>query len=136
MALSDLIILYVEDDNFSRKVMDVLCLDVLGIQKFTTFEDSENFLERALALPEKPNLIFLDIQMRPVDGYEMLKQLRSCSDHKETTVIALTANVMAHDVDQLKNVGFDGLIGKPIMEEVFAEQIETIANGDPVWYIP
>ena len=136
MAISDLVILYVEDDRFSRMVIEVLLTDVLPVRKLVTFENSENFLQRLTALPDKPTLIFLDVQMKPLDGYEVLKLIRSSPDHKDTTAIALTANVMAHDVDQLKKVGFDGLIGKPILEEVFAQLIEMIADGKPVWYIP
>ena len=135
-TIKDLVILYVEDDRFSRKVIEVLLTDVLPVRKLHLFENSESFMERLRGLPDKPSLIFLDIQMKPIDGYEVLKLLRASDDYKETTAIALTANVMAHDVDQLKKVGFDGLIGKPILEDVFAQLIQMIADGKPVWYIP
>ena len=109
IPLKDLVVLYVEDDRSSRKVIEVLLTMVMGIQKLTVFENSENFLEKVTSLPEKPNLIFLDIQIKPLSGYEMLNLLRSQSEYVNKTIIALTANVMAHDVEQLKSAGFDGL---------------------------
>jgi CheY-like chemotaxis protein len=51
-------------------------------------------------------------------------------------VIAMTANVMSHDVEHLKKAGFSGLIGKPILKEVFPQLVKNILNGEAVWYVP
>lgn len=135
-SISDPVILYVEDDRFSRKVIEILFMSVLNLPKLTLFENSENFMERLHKLETKPNLIFLDIQMKPHTGYEVLNMLRAEADFQQVTTIALTANVMAHDIDQLKQAGFDGLIGKPIMDDVFPELVNRILTGEAVWYIP
>lgn len=129
-------ILYVEDDRFSRKVVEVLMGDVMELKNLTVFENSEGFINRVEALSEKPELIFLDIQMKPIDGFQMLEILRSHDGYKSATIIALTANVMAHDVEKLKDVGFDGLIGKPIMSDIFPELVKRILDGEAIWYIP
>lgn len=136
MTIADLIVLYVEDDRMSRTVMQVLLTEVLAVNKLFVFENSADFLTRVQALDQQPHLIFLDIQVQPLDGYQMLAILREQPAYQQTTIIALTANVMAHDVDQLKAAGFDGLIGKPIMEDVFPQLIDMIVNGESVWYIP
>lgn len=129
-------ILYVEDDRFSRKVVEVLLRDVMALSNLTIFENSEGFVTRVEDLPKKPELIFLDIQMKPIDGFQMLEILRSHDSYKSATIIALTANVMAHDVEKLKAVGFDGLIGKPIMSDIFPELVKRIVDGEAIWYIP
>ena len=129
-------ILYVEDDRFSRKVVQVLFDEVMELTKLTVFENSEAFLTKVEALPNKPELIFLDIQMKPIDGFAMLELLRNHNDYRSATIIALTANVMAHDVEKLKQVGFDGLIGKPIMSDIFPELVKRIVDGEAIWYIP
>jgi CheY-like chemotaxis protein len=129
-------ILYVEDDRFSRKVVQVLLGDVMELTNLTIFENSEDFVNRIEALPEKPELIFLDIQMKPMDGFTILDLLRKHDSYKTATIIALTANVMAHDVERLKEVGFDGLIGKPIMSDIFPELVRRVLNGESIWYIP
>lgn len=129
-------ILYVEDDMLSRAVAEILFTQVLGFQHVTTFENSENFIDRLQKLESKPDVIFLDIQMRPHDGYELLEMLRKQPDYADATVVALTANVMAHDVEKLKQVGFNGLIGKPLMREIFPQLVQNIIAGQAVWYIP
>ncbi len=128
--------LYVEDDMNSRMVLNVLISRVMGYESLTIFEDSEDFETRVRALDPKPNIIFLDIQITPLDGYEMLQVLRSIPDYQDATIVAMTANVMSHDVEQLKQVGFDSLIGKPIVKNMFPQLIERIVSGEDVWFIP
>ena len=128
-------VLYVEDDCNSRKVMSLLLERVMKLP-LTVFENSANIMENINHLESQPNIIFLDIQMQPYDGYQVLKLLRADERFQDTTIIAMTANVMSHDVEQLKQAGFNGLIGKPIMKDVFPQLMERILVGEAVWYVP
>jgi CheY-like chemotaxis protein len=128
--------LYVEDDMSSRKVVELLLTKVMGYREVTIFEDSANFMERVRALPQVPDVIFLDVQITPHDGYEMIKMLRSEPAYQEAKIIAMTANVMSHDVEQLQQVGFSGLIGKPVLKENFADLVKKLLGGESVWYVP
>jgi len=127
-------LLYVDDDALSREVMHVLASKVIGAD-ITLLDDNTNFMDRVRDLPAVPDVIFLDIQMRPHDGYEMLKMLRGDSLYKEATVIAMTASVMATDVQALRAAGFNGLIGKPILRQVFPSLLKQILTGEPVWFV-
>lgn len=128
--------LNVEDDTYSREVLALLLSKVMGFQQVAFFENSENFMERLQALPQVPDVIFLDIQIRPQNGYELLDMLRSEPRYQHCKIIALTASVMVQDVKRLQDAGFDGLIGKPIANKVFARLVNNILAGEPVWYIP
>ena len=128
--------LYVEDDMNSRMVLDVLMTRIMEYSALTIFEDSQDFETRVSALDPAPNIIFLDIQIAPLDGYEMLKILRALPAYQDAIIIAMTANVMSHDVEQLKGVGFNSLIGKPIVKDIFPQLVERILSGEDVWYIP
>ena len=126
--------LYVEDDTLSREIMQLL-MEVLGYTDISILAENDNFMDRVQALPHVPDVAFLDIQMRPHDGYEMLQMLRDDPSYKGCTVIAMTASVMATDVDALRKAGFDGLIGKPIMRNVFPKLVQQILAGESVWYV-
>ena len=128
--------LYVEDDLHSREVVGLILNKIMGFTRIEFFEDSENFLEHVLALPEVPDVIFLDIHVRPLNGYEMLSILRADDRFASSKIIALTASVMVQDVARLQETGFDGLIGKPIAHKLFPRLLENIMAGEPVWYIP
>jgi CheY-like chemotaxis protein len=127
--------LYVEDDELSREIMQLLVVKALGYPYLTLFESNVNFMEQVRALPRIPDVIFLDIQMYPYDGYEMLKMLRSDPAYQQCKIIAMTASVMATDVEALRTAGFDGLIGKPIMRQVFPDLLKRILQGEAVWFV-
>jgi PAS domain S-box-containing protein len=71
------------------------------------------------------DLILLDIAMPVMDGCECIKQIRANDSLKDLPVIALTANVMASEVELYNELGFDTYIAKPYER---AHLLETIAN--------
>lgn len=129
------VVLYVEDDQRSRRIMQLLLQDQMGIPHLTLFEDSNNFLGRMAALDPAPNLILLDIHLQPHNGFEMLQMLRRDPQWAETPVIALTASVMNEEVQQLREAGFNSCIGKPLNVDTFPNILEQILNGAEVWSI-
>jgi signal transduction histidine kinase len=65
-----------------------------------------------------PDLIFMDIQMPNMDGVEACKAIKKSNPN--IPIIALTANVMAHDIKKYKQAGFDDCLGKPIdVQEIY-----------------
>jgi len=136
MADSQPSFLDVEHDLLSGEVLGTIFTKILNYSDLTFFENSENFLERMATLPTVPDVIFLDIHIRPNNGYELLEWLRADPKYNDTKIIALTASVMVHDVAQLQKAGFDGLIGKPIAHKIFPRLLENILADEPVWYIP
>lgn len=128
-------ILYFEDDTLSREVMHICLTRGLGYQNITIFEDSEDFEARLEHLSDKPDLIFLDIHMEPMDGFAMLQAIRQNETYGDTKVIALTASVMNEEVKLLKEAGFDGVIAKPLDFDTFPSVMQRILNGEQVWHI-
>jgi CheY-like chemotaxis protein len=125
----------VEDDEFSRTVMELLLMRGLGFTQLTIFEDSSNFISKIEALSLKPDLIFLDIHMKPDDGFALLTMLRSHEGYSDTKVVAVTASVMNEEVKLLKAAGFDGALAKPLDIEFCREFIKRTINGERVWHI-
>lgn len=108
-------ILLVEDDPSIVKGLN-LNLRIEGY-KVLVAEDGERGLE--LALSEAPALILLDIMLPKVNGYEVLKRLRSQERH--TPVIVLTAR--GTEVDKILGLelGADDYVTKPFgLKELLA----------------
>jgi CheY-like chemotaxis protein len=127
-------ILYVEDEARSRRVMQLM-LNRMNIPQVTMFEDSSDFLARAEALDPRPDVILLDIHVRPYNGFEMLAMLRQSELLAQVRIVALTASVMNEEVDQLKTAGFDGCLAKPIDSDAFPEILAQIMRGESIWHI-
>lgn len=62
------------------------------------------------------DLVFMDIQMPVMNGYEAAKQIRSSDreDLKKIPIIAMTADAFADDVTKSKEAGMNDHIAKPI----------------------
>jgi PAS domain S-box-containing protein len=71
--------------------------------------------------PVKYDMIFMDIQMPEMDGYEATRRIRSLDNPKAKTIpiIAMTANVFREDVEKCLASGMNNHVGKPLdLEEV------------------
>ena len=128
------VILYVEDEPLSRKVMRMLAAH-LDLSNVTIFEDSTDIVTRATALDPKPDVIFLDIHMKPYTGFEMLAMLRKTEQFHNTPIVAMTASVMNEEVQQLQTAGFSGCISKPIDIDTFPDTLRRIMSGETIWRI-
>ncbi len=131
--MPDPMFLYVENDEMSREVMRVLLTRGLGYDDVTMFETSADFETHLADLPRRPDVIFLDIHMEPIDGFEMLSVIRRTEFCLDVPVIALTASVMYEEVRRLREAGFDGVIAKPINYEAFSGALSRILQGEQVW---
>jgi CheY-like chemotaxis protein len=127
-------VLYVEDDPQSRTVMQLL-LKRLQVGKLTMLENSQQFLDQMRQLTPLPTLIFLDIHVKPINGFQMLAILRELPQFEQVPIVALTASVMNEEVFQLQQAGFDGCLAKPLDAASFPELIQRILAGEKVWRI-
>ena len=129
------VIVYVEDDENSIFVMKMVVERVMGLQTLRVLPSSADFVARVKEIDVEPDIILMDIHMKPYDGFELLSMLRGDPQFKESKVIALTASVTNEEVSLLKSGGFDGAIAKPLNIDVFPGLIGKIANGENIWFI-
>jgi CheY-like chemotaxis protein len=129
------LLLYVEDDPGSRKVMSVLVSHLAQPVELVIFEDSNDFLNRVHAITREIDVFLLDIHVTPNDGFEMLRLLRSDPHLASKMVIALTASVMNEEINRLKEAGFDGVLSKPLSFSTFPDTINRILAGERIWTV-
>ena len=129
------IVLYVEDEPLSRQVMEMLLTRSLGYKHIAIFENSNNFLARLRDLVPQPNIIFLDIHMKPDDGFTVLSMLRREEQYRDVKIVACTASVMNEEIAMLQQANFDGCISKPIDADYFREFVSRVLEGEHVWHV-
>lgn len=129
-------VLYVEDDPMSRLLLDIVLKEQMGLSDVAIFEDSERFSDRISELDFTPDIVLLDIQMKPIDGFTMLQILHQHASYQGQPIVALTASVMSDEVEKLREAGFNSLISKPITEAEFPNQLYRILAGEAIWAIP
>ena len=125
--------LYIEDHRASRRVMELLLVEVMGFQHLTLVEDTQDILPRLEALHTSFDVIFLDVNLKPHDGYAVCAMLRANVCFQRAKIVGLTASASPSDMRRMQESGFDGAIGKPLSHDTFPEQLERILAGEPVW---
>jgi CheY-like chemotaxis protein len=128
-------VVYVEDDAGSREIMELVLIDLMQLRHVTILEDSTDFMSRIEALMPQPDLILLDIHVRPYNGFQMLEQLRAQPRFAHAPVVALTASVMSEEIQLLKDAGFDSVIAKPVDMDTLPELLERVIRGEQLWRI-
>jgi CheY-like chemotaxis protein len=97
---------------------------------------AENGSEAVRIFSEKPeayHLIFMDVQMPEMDGYEATRQIRALDvpTAKTVPIIAMTANVFKEDIDRCIEAGMNGHLGKPIdVKEIYEKLREYLVNSN------
>jgi len=68
------------------------------------------------ANPDKYDIIFMDVQMPEMDGYEATRKIRAIEvgRSKSVPILAMTANVFKEDVEKCFEAGMNGHVGKPL----------------------
>ena len=107
-------ILVVEDNELNREI-GVEILQMTGAE-VETAENGKIAVEKVEASPKGSyDLIFMDIQMPVMNGYEATAAIRSLPGEKgKLPIVAMTANAFAEDVQLAKNTGMNGHIAKPL----------------------
>jgi len=86
----------------------------------------------ALAISEKPDLIFLDIVLPGMNGFEALRRLRRDPATKTTPIVMISGNELATEQFYAQRIGADDFMKKPFSRsEVFA-RIEKLLDAEKV----
>ncbi|MCL1814537.1 MAG: response regulator [Treponema sp.] len=125
-------ILLAEDVEINREI-------VLALLEPThlTIDCAENGLEAVRLFretPDKYDMIFMDIQMPEMDGYEATRRIRAFEaahspqlweSSKGIPIIAMTANVFKEDVEKCLDAGMNSHVGKPLDFEEVLHMLRT-----------
>ena len=76
----------------------------------------------------QPQMIWMDIRMPVMDGYESAKQIKASDATWDTTIIALTASVPEEEYPNVLAAGYDSLLQKPFTEAEVLEIIKRHLN--------
>ena len=123
-------ILLAEDVEINREIVQALieptqlemdCAEN-GAQAVAMFANS----------PEAYDMIFMDVQMPEMDGYEATRRIRAFDHPRSKTIpiVAMTANVFVEDVTRCLEAGMNDHIGKPLDVEDFFKKLRSHMKND------
>ncbi len=120
-------VLVVEDDLDSRRIL-IVRLRRLGNLEIREASNGVEALQMVRA--EVPDLIFMDLKMPGMDGWEATRAIRSEFPEKRIPIVALTAQALAGDEQKALAAGCDAYLAKPIVHAgVIAQKIQRLLPG-------
>ncbi|WP_235526504.1 hybrid sensor histidine kinase/response regulator [Nostoc piscinale] len=110
------------DDKWENRSVLVNILEPLG---FEILEASDG-LDCLNKIPNfQPDLIFMDLVMTGMDGFEATRRLRLLPNFKEVVVIAVSASVFEFNQQESRKVGCDNFLAKPIQKSELLEKLQV-----------
>lgn len=110
----------VVDDRQTNRQMLVELLHSVGFEPRTANNGKD-----AIALWQEwqPDLIWMDMRMPIMDGYEAARQIKRKARDKGTIIIALTASAFEEHKEQMLAAGCDDFVSKPVSERIIFEKM-------------
>jgi signal transduction histidine kinase/DNA-binding response OmpR family regulator len=113
-------ILLAEDIEINREIVITL-LEPMQLE-IDCAEDGVQTVSMYSSDPEKYDMIFMDVQMPEMDGYEATHRIRALEEedekkgkpHRHIPIVAMTANVFREDIQKCIDAGMDSHLGKPL----------------------
>ncbi len=125
--MANLHALIIDDDAYSLHVMERL-LDQENIS-YTAVADP-TCVEDLLKTLDTVDIVFLDLEMPKLDGYEVLAMLKK---HLDAKVPIVACTVHTAEINNTRRQGFFSFVAKPLDLDRFSDQLNRILNGIPVW---
>lgn len=119
------------DDNPTNLEVLAQMLKMEGVS--STLVTDPSTLESVLAGVPNPDLIFVDLEMPALNGFQVLNRLNNMPHLSGIPVIAHTVHLS--QINEARAYGFHSFIGKPLNFDKFPKQLHDLLKKQPIWVI-
>ena len=127
--MSEIHAVIIEDDAYNMEVLSRL-LESRGV--FCTAIHDARDTERVVQQQDKIDVVFLDLEMPNLNGYEIFNLLQEILD---PTIPIVACTVHISEINTVQDMGFHSFIAKPLDNQRFPEQLDQILNNVQIWEI-
>jgi CheY-like chemotaxis protein len=129
-------IMLVDDDPATNYINEIFLMKTGGVQKILKFTQSKLALSELTILAQKknkddfPEIIFLDLNMPVMNGFEFIDALHKIPGIEElnTSIYMVSSSDYPRDLEKAWAAGIQGFVNKPIgferSQQIIQEAIE------------
>lgn len=128
-------ILVVDDEEYTRRLIRQL-LHQIGVRSIGEAGNGKDALLETLRT--RPDVVFLDVHMKPVGGIEVLRQLRAVKipELAKTPVIMVTGDANAETVGAVRDLAANGYLVKPVALTALKARLDAVIAAHPLMLRP
>jgi len=126
-SLQDIRVMVIDDSNTIRRTAETL-LSKAGCDVVTA---TDGFDSLAKIADSEPDVIFVDIMMPRLDGYQTCALIKNNSQYQETPVIMLSSKDGLFDKAKGRIVGADDYLTKPFSKSELFDVLERFVTNQP-----
>lgn len=123
-------ILLVDDDETSNYISQRIVSKFFTAKQTRMVPNGQRAIEFIESYCEEhgkcPELIFLDINMPVMDGFQMLEELKKKSINKEPKIVILTSSSNPKDLEQAKKFNIYAYVNKPLTVDKMKQIVDTL----------
>ncbi|MBX9931953.1 MAG: response regulator [Methylobacterium sp.] len=116
------LVVVADDDTITRSIIN-LKLKSRGYNVITASDGSEAL---KVIETEAPDLVVLDAMMPGINGFELLRQIKTTPRTAKTLVVMLTSRKLEQDIVGALNAGASDYLVKPFIPEELAVRIARL----------
>ena len=120
--LSKVKILIVDDDEINlylaKSILDQIYPNGIILQAANGKEAVERFKL------ETPDIVFMDVQMPEMNGYEATIEIRKLEKEIHVPIIAITAGTVKGDIEKCFHAGMNDYASKPVKKDLFEKMLD------------
>ncbi|GGF29513.1 response regulator [Flavobacterium limi] len=105
---------HIDDDEDDSEIFATAASEVSKTASIESFNDAHQALQKMELSPSSlPDVVFLDLNMPIMDGFQFLKEIKTKPHLKNIPVIILSTSSSRETIDKAKKMGAEGFITKP-----------------------
>ncbi len=131
VSIKGLKVLAAEDNEINAEIL-VELMEIEEVECDIACDGKEALDKFEQSAPDRYDVIFMDVQMPIMNGYEATRAIRACKHPraKSIPIIAMTANAFDDDVRMAIDSGMNAHLAKPIDVEKLKDIIEDLRKGN------
>jgi DNA-binding response OmpR family regulator len=118
----------IEDESHIKalliQTLETAFEDIIDDEELEILEATDGVEGLQIAKEERPDLIFLDIMIPKIDGFEVCQKLKEDPSFKNTYIIMLTAKGQVVDKEKGLSVGANEFVTKPFNPDFIISKVE------------
>ncbi len=118
----------IEDESHIKallvQTLETAFEDIIDDEELEILEATDGVEGLQIAKKERPDLIFLDIMIPKIDGFEVCQKLKEDPSFKNTYIIMLTAKGQVVDKEKGLSVGANEYVTKPFNPDFIISKVE------------